>query len=55
MHELLHIIGLCPDALSHPSVMDIAVASWQNIPYVNFKNIKLYVTKCIRSRKSTTN
>lgn len=55
MHELLHIIGLCPDSISHLDMIDFAVASWGNMPYINYKNIKYYVTERITSRKSTSN
>jgi hypothetical protein len=30
MHELLHIIGLCPDSLAHIDLLDIFILNYQN-------------------------
>ena len=55
MHELFHTIGLCPDTLTHPNLISMLIASYQTIPFFNYKNIKQYVTQRIRSRVVTTN
>lgn len=55
MHELLHIVGLCPDSLAHIDLSDVVFANLQSIPYINLNTIKYHVTKRIRSRKATTN
>jgi hypothetical protein len=31
MHEILHIIGLCPDSFAHPDFLDFVVANYQNV------------------------
>jgi hypothetical protein len=28
MHEVLHIIGLCPDNLSHPDILDFILMNY---------------------------
>ena len=43
MHEILHIIGLCPDSFSHTSVIEIAVTNYQTIHDLLSLNIKNYV------------
>ena len=35
MHEVLHIIGLCPDSFAHIDLIDIIVAYYENITYIN--------------------
>lgn len=55
MHELLHLVGLCSDTALHPKIMDIAVAGWQTIPYINIKAIKYYVIKFTSTRRTTPN
>ena len=46
MHEVFHIIGLCPDSFAHPDLMDIVVANYENLTYIKPKQIiKQYVTK----------
>ncbi len=46
MHEVLHIIGLCPDNFAHLDLMDIVVANYENLTYIKPKQtIKQYVTK----------
>jgi len=30
MHEILHIIGLCPDTLTHPNFIDAVVVNYQH-------------------------
>jgi hypothetical protein len=30
MHELLHIIGICPDSLAHIDLLDIFILNYQN-------------------------
>ena len=48
MHEVLHLIGLCPDSFAHIDLIDVFVANYENITYINpiqiLKN-KKYVTK----------
>ena len=55
MHELLHIVGLCPDSFTHFDLSDLVVANYQNLSYININTIKYYVTKCISSRRVSTN
>lgn len=55
MHEVMHIIGLCPDSLAHFDLTDLIVANHQNLPYINLNAIKYYVTKRLSSRRATTN
>lgn len=45
MHELFHIIGLCPDSFAHIDLLDFFVANYNNILDINFNQIKNYVTK----------
>lgn len=45
MHELLHIIGLCPDSFAHLDLLDFLVANYNNIVDFNINQIKTYVTK----------
>lgn len=47
MHELLHVMGLCPDSLSHANLASLIVANQQIISDIKIKTIKEYVTKCI--------
>ena len=35
MHEVLHIIGLCPDSFAHIDLIDVIVANYENITYIN--------------------
>jgi hypothetical protein len=46
MHELLHVIGLCPDSFSHINIASLVVANQQFISDIQIKTIKDYVTKC---------
>jgi hypothetical protein len=55
MHELLHVIGFCPDSFAHIDLSDLIFANYQSIPYININTIKYYATKRFRSRKATTN
>jgi intergrase/recombinase len=55
IHELTHIIGLCPDTLAHIDLIDFAVANYQTFADIKIKTIKNYVAERIRSRKTTTN
>lgn len=43
MHELLHIIGLCPDNLGHLDLLDLVVANYESLLYINLKKEKGYV------------
>ena len=46
MHEVLHIIGLCPDSFTHPDLLDVIVANYESIislkPKEIFKIIRKY-------------
>ena len=55
MHEILHIIGLCPDSFSHTSVIEIAVTNYQTIQDLLSLNIKSYVIKFTPSSRSSAN
>ena len=39
MHEILNIIGLCPDSFSHIDLIDIFVANYENLTYIKPKEI----------------
>ena len=39
MHEILHIIGLCPDSFTHPDLLDIIVANYEGIISLKPKEI----------------
>ena len=49
MHEVLHLIGLCPDNLSHPDIMDFIFTNYFPDAWYFQKNflslIKLKVRK----------
>jgi hypothetical protein len=34
MHEILHIIGICPDSLAHIDILDIFILNYQNSIYL---------------------
>jgi hypothetical protein len=55
MHEILHFIGLCPDSFAHFDLLDLFVANYPNLSYIDLNTIKYYVTKRIPSRRATTN
>lgn len=58
MHEVLHIIGLCPDSMAHFDLLDLIVANNPIIGYVNvinFQNLKHNVIKRLRGRTATSN
>lgn len=55
MHEILHIIGMCPDNAIHLDLIDIAVGNYQYIADIKIKTIKSYVTERIRGRVATSN
>lgn len=55
MHEMLHIIGLCPDSLSHFNLLNLIVGNEQIFSYLNINTIKYYVIKFRSSRKVFTN
>lgn len=48
MHELLHIVGLCPDSVSHVDLIDLIVANYESLSYIKLKQIKNYVIKFTR-------
>jgi len=35
MHEILHVIGLCPDHFAHINLIDIFVANYESL--IHFK------------------
>lgn len=39
MHEILHIIGLCPDSFSHMDLIDVFIANYENLTYIKPKEI----------------
>ena len=54
MHEILHVIGLCPDSFAHFDLMDVLVANYENLTYIKPKQIiKQYVTKRRQSSATT--
>jgi len=58
MHEVLHIIGLCPDSMAHFDLLDLVVANNPIIGYlnvINYQNLKYNVIKRLRSRTATSN
>ena len=58
MHEVLHIIGLCPDSMTHFDLLDLIVANNPIMGYVNvinFQNLKYNVIKRFSSRTAVTN
>ena len=55
MHELIHIIGICPDNISHLDLIDLAVGNYQYIADIKIKTINSSVTERIRSRTTTSN
>ena len=55
MHEILHIIGLCPDSFSHTSVIEVVVTNCQTIQDLLNSNIKSYVIKFTPSSRSSAN
>jgi hypothetical protein len=45
MHEILHLIGLCPDSFAHYDLLDIVIPNYETIiQTINLKYNK-YVTK----------
>jgi hypothetical protein len=53
IHEIFHIIGLCPDSFAHPDLLDILVANYENLVYIKPNQIKNYVTKRRQSSATT--
>ena len=49
MHEILHIIGLCPDSCTHPDLLDVIVANYESI--ISLKPKEIF--KIIRKHKLT--
>ena len=39
MHEVLHVIGLCPDHFAHINLIDVIVANYESLTHLNFKLI----------------
>ena len=42
MHEILHIIGLCPDSFTHIDLIDIFIANYENLIYKNINIANKY-------------
>jgi len=42
MSEILHLIGLCPDSLSHVDILDIVSTNWNQLQIIGF-----YAKKCL--------
>lgn len=55
MHEVFHIIGLCPDSFAHIDLLDIIVANFESFPYIKLKSIKSYVIKRRSGSRVATN
>lgn len=58
MHELLHVIGLCPDSFAHIDLLDIIVANFESLSYIHpksIKSIKSYVIKRRSGSRVATN
>jgi len=47
MHEIFHIIGLCPDHFSHINLIDIVMANHENLSQIN---PNLIIKKLCRKR-----
>jgi hypothetical protein len=45
MHEMLHFIGLCPDAFSHTNLIEMVVTNHQTVNELINNNIKSYAFK----------
>lgn len=43
MHEVLHIIGLCPDSVTHFDLIDLIVVNYENLMYI--KTNRRWLTK----------
>ena len=39
MHEILHVIGLCPDNFMHIDLIDIFIANYDNLIHIKPKNL----------------
>ncbi len=55
MHEILHIIGLCPDSFTHINLIETVVTNYQTIVELLNTNIKSHVTKLTSSRRAIAN
>lgn len=45
MHEILHIIGLCPDNFTHPDLIDIFIVNYESIISLKPKEIFKIIRK----------
>lgn len=45
MHEILHLIGLCPDSFAHLDLLDIIVPNYETIVQTINLKFKHYVIK----------
>lgn len=45
MHEVLHIIGLCPDSFGHLTLIDIFINIYEYIPYGFKKTYQFFIGK----------
>jgi len=48
MHEILHMIGLCPDNLTHPDLLDFFLLQKEDFGNL-YQNTKLYVRRSLTS------
>jgi len=55
MHEILHIIGLCPDSFTHTSLIETVATNYQTINDLINSNIKSYVIKFTPSSRASAN
>ena len=55
MHEILHIIGLCPDSFSHTNLIEIVTTNYQTIQDLLNLKIKSYVIKFTPSSRASAN
>jgi len=42
MHEILHIIGICPDNMSHIDLLDLVFVNYQN--NLNLNTMNYFIT-----------
>jgi len=55
MHEMLHIIGLCPDSFSHTNMIEVLITNYQTInDFINSNN-KINVIKFTPGARASTN
>ena len=42
MHEILHFIGLCPDNMSHPDLLDFLLLQKEDLGRI-FTSVKIFL------------